>query len=68
MEDKRVVALEVSQAYHEDMLKELNGVIIGQQKQIDELNLTIRRLAQKIEDLVELVGDDTDPGEKPPHY
>ncbi len=59
MEEDRVVALEVSSAYHDDMLKELNGVIIQQQKQIEELDLRLKHMSQKIDNLVEIVGDDT---------
>ena len=68
MEEEKVMALEVSLAYLEDMLKELNSVVIQQQKKIDEMGLSQKRITQKMEDIVELIGDDSDPGERPPHY
>ncbi len=66
--EERLQNLEISFAYQEDTVKSLNGVIIDQGKKIEELEKLIKKLTRKIEDLIEIAGEDSMPHERPPHY
>lgn len=68
MDEERIIALEVLSSYQEDLLKQLNSVVIEQQKHIEELEASIKKLSKRLEDIVELVGDEAAPQERPPHY
>ncbi len=68
MDEERIIALEVLSSYQEDLLKQLNSVVVEQQKHIEELEASIKKISKRLEDIVELVGDETAPQERPPHY
>ncbi len=62
--DERVVELEVKYAHLERTVSELNEVLYRQQRELDALKETLRRLQDKSEPgLV-----DASAQEKPPHY
>lgn len=63
---ERIDQLEIKLAYTEDLVTQLNEVVIEQQKVIDALEQSIKKLNKKMEDMVsqgELKG-----AERPPHY
>ncbi len=66
--EERIDTLEMAMSYQEDTVRTLNEVVIDQGKKIEELELQIRKLTQKLEDLIELAGEDSMPHERPPHY
>ena len=61
--EERLNELEVKYSFQEDTIKELNEVIVKQQKELDAFKPTIQKIADHIGDEVE---DLTNP--KPPHH
>lgn len=66
--EERLQRLEISFAYQEDTVNVLNSIIIEQGKKIDKLELLIEKLTKKVDELVEIAGEDSMPHERPPHY
>jgi SlyX protein len=68
---EKIIELETRYSFHEDMLRELNEVIIRQQRQLDTVS---EELAQLKSQLAEVSMQQSEPGvsnpqdEKPPHY
>ena len=69
MIEKRILELETKAAYQEDTVEALNDIVYRQQKQIDDLQETCKRLLERISTLSINNGSVESPvDEKPPHY
>lgn len=68
MIEDRLVDIEIKLSYHENTIRELNGVICAQQKQIDQLESVCMVFASRIKDLSETLSGKLPLNEKPPHY
>ncbi len=66
--EERLQDLEISFTYQEDTVRSLNEVVIDQGKKLEELEILIKKLTRKVEELVEIAGEDSMPHERPPHY
>jgi len=66
MSDDALVELETKLAYQEDTLQALNDALCRQQQRIDQLELQIKLVAQRLEETVP-AGDKAS-HEIPPHY
>lgn len=67
--EARLVELETRLAYQDDTVLALNRVVSEQQKQLDQLENTVKRVVERLRQIV--TSDETaDPtaNEKPPHY
>lgn len=64
--EERIIELEKKISFQEHMIEELNGVVIDQQKKLDELERVLRQLYQQFES-GELVKKQEEE-EPPPHY
>lgn len=68
MDNERLMDIETKIAYQEHMISELNTIVYGQQKTIEDLKKMVELLRHRVMDLVDMTSY-TDPGsEKPPHY
>lgn len=67
MTDKRLMDLELKMLAQEHLTQELNAVVYGQQKQIDELRAVCAALAKRVAS-DEPQGADAYTQERPPHY
>ncbi|MDA3833063.1 MAG: SlyX family protein [Spirochaetales bacterium] len=68
-EIKRITSLEITSAYQEDMIKQLNQVVFAQQKQLEELGVALKKLSSRIKEIEDAGGDgNSHMTEKPPHY
>ncbi len=65
--DERLENLETQIAFQERTIEKLNQVLISQQCQIDDMELQIRILVEKLRD-VRVVEQSTEPEPPPPHY
>ena len=65
--DERLENLETQMAFQERTIEKLNQVLISQQCQIDDMELQIRILVEKLRD-VRVVEQSTEPEPPPPHY
>ena len=65
--DPKLIELETKAAFQENLLAELNEVIIGQQRDIDQLRKRCEHLEQEIQDL-KSGGQGPIADERPPHY
>ncbi|MCM8533098.1 MAG: SlyX family protein [Lentisphaeraceae bacterium] len=61
--ESRVIELESIVSYQDQMLEDLNGVIIEQQKNIDTFEKELTSLKSSIQSSLEEMND-----KKPPHY
>ena len=64
--EERIIELEIKLTYQEDLVDKLNGVIIRQQEQIDQLERRVGELEDR-----RLAGSGYDPSapqDPPPHY
>ncbi|MGD0961107.1 MAG: SlyX family protein [Methylomonas sp.] len=68
MIEKRIIELEIKQAYQEDLLQALNNVAASQQQQIGRLEETCKLLHEKLKSLADSGHDSPAASEKPPHY
>ena len=71
MIEKRILQLETKTAYQEDTVQTLNEIVYQQQKQIDELQATCKRLLDRVSALSANHGNldaQAHVDEKPPHY
>lgn len=66
MSDQRLEALEVRSAHLEKLVGELSEVLWAQQRQLDHLQETVRRLKDRLESEPGLV--DPSRADLPPHY
>lgn len=69
MNEERLAEIEIKLAYQEKTIKDLNDVICDQQKEIEKLGSTCKKLIKilKENDLASLTID-APANEKPPHY
>lgn len=66
---ERLIDIETKLAFQEDTVQALNDVVCRQQKQIDQLEAQVRRLAERLKQLAEAQTPASPPlDEKPPHY
>jgi SlyX protein len=69
--DERLIELETRLAYQEHTIQQLNDIVSTQQKQIDQLTVTLKALVSRFREAaheaspVEAGNPDS---EKPPHY
>ncbi|PPD32955.1 MAG: SlyX protein [Methylomonas sp.] len=68
MSEARIIELEIKQAYQEDLIQALNGVVADQQKQIGKLEETCKLLHDKIKSLAMAEHNPGIIDERPPHY
>lgn len=68
MIEDRLVDIEIKLSYQENTIRELNGVVCAQQKQIDQLESVCKIFANRIKDLSEALEGKLPLNEKPPHY
>ena len=66
--EDRLVELETKLAFQEDTLQELNNVIVGQQRLIDELAEKVRQLEARLKDLQPSLVATPQEETPPPHY
>jgi len=68
MNEDRLAEIETKMAFQENTIKDLSDTVYNQQKQIDALNETLRRLFDQIKgsSIMSPGGDLIN--EKPPHY
>lgn len=66
--DNRLIDIEIKITRQEDMIDALNTTIYQQQKQIDELELLLRGLAQRLKEANSGLHEQAPANEKPPHY
>ena len=65
--EKRFIEIETKLAYMEDFTAQVQGVVVGQAKEIENLKREINMMSEKIRDLIENAEGDI-PNRKPPHY
>lgn len=68
MSDERFDDLETRIAWQESALEDLNQVVLDQARQIELLELAIKRLHQRMEAMTQSGGANPDGHELPPHY
>ncbi|HEX6962717.1 MAG TPA: SlyX family protein [Lacipirellula sp.] len=64
----RVQAVEERLMFQQRLLDELNEVVLGQQKRLDDLVRQIGKLADALQRLADASPGGELPHEKPPHY
>ncbi len=64
----RITELEIRFTHQEKMMDELNGVILSQQKSIENLLNRQTQMDALLEQLTAQAGDNTDIEPPPPHY
>lgn len=65
--EARLIEIEIKLSYAEDTLEELNRTVFRQQEQIEQLQQLVTRLANQIQDLAPPERRDLGE-ERPPHY
>lgn len=65
--EARLIEIEIKLSYAEDTLEELNRTVFRQQEQIEQLQQLVIRLANQLSDLVPPERRETNE-ERPPHY
>lgn len=68
MSDERLLNIETTVAYQDDLLHALNKTVAEQALRIDALEKILRQLAQQQEQVVELLAAQNIIDERPPHY
>ena len=68
MSEDSLIELETKLAYQEDMVESLNKVVCDQQRQIDALEKTCRKMADRLMDLSEAFEATQVEDAPPPHY
>ncbi len=68
MTEQRFVDLETKLAHQEHLLLELNDVITKQQENIMRLEKLCDSIVERVRSLGEVLPDDANVNEKPPHY
>ena len=64
----RVVELEQKLTFQQAAFDQLNGVVLEQQAELEQLRREVRTLNQLLQRLHDRGGGDDLPHEKPPHY
>ncbi|MDQ2075346.1 SlyX family protein [Marinimicrobium sp. ABcell2] len=65
--EDQIIELQSRLAFQEDTLNELNGVVVEQATQIDQLRQQLRSLAEQYQDLRHHQGAEGE-DQPPPHY
>ncbi|ARB47616.1 SlyX family protein [Alloalcanivorax xenomutans] len=68
MSDDRFLDIETKLAYQEDLVNELNRIVSGQQRSLDELEKVCQRLVERVVELNEEVTALRIQDAPPPHY
>jgi SlyX protein len=68
MTEERLYSLETKISYQDQTLAELNNIVFEQQKTIDRLEKSLKKVTDKLNDIAELTGSDSGMNQKPPHY
>jgi len=68
MNDDRLVHIETKVAFQEDTLLALDDALCQQQRRIDQLELQLKLLAEKMGDLAAAREGEKQEQEIPPHY
>ena len=69
MDEDRLIDIETKLAYQEKMIKDLNEVVVEQQKAIEKLAAGYGRLAKMYQEHARMMSAVDGPAdEKPPHY
>lgn len=67
--EQRLVELETKLAYQDDTVLALNDIIAQQQRQIDQLETTVKHLVERVQRLAaQAEANDPAVPEIPPHY
>ncbi|MDD5034030.1 MAG: SlyX family protein [Methylococcaceae bacterium] len=67
--DRRLIEIETKLAFQEEAIQTLNEVLCGQQKQIAQMEVTIKLLIDRIKQLLADAETHNKPvDERPPHY
>ncbi|HBW83237.1 MAG TPA: SlyX protein [Gammaproteobacteria bacterium] len=66
----RLETIESQLAFQEDALEQFNAVVVGQQRQLEELRVQLRYLQEQLKELPDSSLDSQidSEQEKPPHY
>ncbi len=64
--EKRLTELEGRYAFLDDLVNQLDGVIVGQQRRIEELQAQLKHLHQLLDRAQ--AGESASGDERPPHY
>ncbi|MBL6752126.1 MAG: SlyX family protein [Nevskia sp.] len=66
--ESRIVELETRLSYQDELLQVLNGVVTRQGRQLEQLDLTCRQLAERLRSAGDAVFQGTPADNVPPHY
>jgi SlyX protein len=66
--EERLVDIEIKLTRQEDITDALNNTIYQQQKKIDELEILLRGLAQRLKEAMTQAREAGPANERPPHY
>ncbi|GAB4121398.1 MAG: hypothetical protein Fur0040_01440 [Sideroxydans sp.] len=68
MNEERLIDIEAKLAFHEDHLEELNKTIYRQQQEIEQLQALCAALTRQMRALAEAGNEKSTANERPPHY
>ena len=68
MNEDRLVEIETKLAFQENTIKDLSDAIYSQQKQIENINKTLKLLVDQVDDSSVISPRGNLKDEKPPHY
>ena len=68
MSEERLVDIEMKLAHQDQMLLDLNEVVIQQQAKIMQLEELCGSLVDRIRSIGEVLPDESEQDERPPHY
>jgi len=68
MDEERLIDLEIRIARQDDLLDELNRTVYKQQQKIDQLEKLCAELARRLKELASSAGQGMPANERPPHY
>jgi SlyX protein len=68
MNEDRLVEIETKMAFQENTIKDLSDAIYSQQKQIENINKTLKLLVDQVDDSSVISPRGNLQDEKPPHY
>ena len=68
MNEDRLVEIETKMAFQENTIKDLSDAVYSQQKQIENINKTLKLLVDQIDDSSAISPRGNLKDEKPPHY
>lgn len=66
--EDRFIELETKLAYCEDLVQRLNDALSSQQRQLDELRLSMATLTERVKTLAQPAPGPHPGHERPPHY